>query len=468
MDKITALAKNTVFNLDIGTRAISRLSKINAQDINSDSDKDLLCDVFATLYNKQQFKENPVHIVNNKILQYAEKTNSLENSRNTVGGNLFLVKATAPIMYSALTQDEMLKNALKEQEELEKLEEERKENQEGNEPDELDKLIEQKKKELEDKMDKLIDNPMTGASISSAIDKATDKGEEIKSNLSSWGLNPSDLDGSDETQIDNILNQLDNTTISKISKLLGRLNINTFSARNTKKPDGYTPSGVEYTKDIGHIFNSELSQMFSDTILGTIKVVDYIDNGLLGWKYDDNKEQEGSFMCYIDKSGSMSHQTRFCGETYTNEQIATAISISVAMAVNHTSQREYTLKIFSEYIGAEIDDKADVNELFKWAMNNPNGGTDIDKVLVDAMNTINNKYKDNIDILIITDELFYVSDNLKKEFIKFKNDKNIRVMILQIGGYTSEQLKEIADANINVVDLSNPDELSKNISGWVR
>jgi len=475
---IPGLANKSVLDMSFGQRAVSRLASINAdlsgRDDLNDVSKDLLSDCFPNLfYGDLPLKEVEGREINKTIFQYADE--HLSKARESCHGKLVSSMFTAPLLGTALLDDKFIEDCLKKQDEANKAQEEaqkaEEQAQKSGDPGDQQQAQQarQKAKAAQDKLSEVsqkMSSQMSQVAIKSAVRRAAEGAEQVQDILSGWGDEEPTFDVSDTDRIKSFIDNLNSDKMKKISNLLGKFRGVALAARRAKTITGIKPTGVELTQDFDRIFAEEAAQLFMGSHEEMLlKWLDYFDIGLMGWEKKATLSEYGDFMVYVDKSGSMTHESNVEGQMYSNEVIATAISIAVAQATK-SKERKWTLTTFSANQSSmkSITSGAGIEKLMKWAAFNPSGGTNFNMVIDDMVKNISN----NADVLVITDCLFQVDDGRFKSIMDAKKDHNLRLMVITIGAGDTSSVEGLTDMVIDVNDLSDASILSKKIAQWVR
>lgn len=104
------------------TKMVTRLVDIDTAVVNNDGERDLLGDVFMSLYDSTAVVSPSNHddgrLVNTILVSYLHQHGELQNLRRHTAGSICQSLATAPMLHAHLLNDETLKEAMKQQEQI--------------------------------------------------------------------------------------------------------------------------------------------------------------------------------------------------------------------------------------------------------------------------------------------------------------------------------------------------------------
>lgn len=499
--RIDALPKRSVFNLGLVSRAIARLTKLNLGPEHilpcqlTEVTSDLAGDTFNTLYHIPDYKENtpPSRVVNTEVLKYAEREGMLENVRNSTRGSILTSMMTAPILWASLTSDAFLRGMIEKQNELdqkqqdlEQQEQSLKEmllsgqggSQEANDlSDTIDKAkegLEQEAQALASEAQNTLDTSQTArAAVMASCNEAAKEGEDIAQAVAGWGLDDGEMHSADPAEIERTVKILNDQMLREVAAVMGRMRGFSMRSRHTKFSEQMIPDGVEYTQDLDHIFPDEVLEMLAGhQPLRIIKMLEFCERGLLGWKLTTRPKECGNVMIYVDQSGSMGAPSVYDGHYVDNYLLAKAIARGMVDALQVEEDRDYILATFSASLSSirKVTKSSSFEDFVYWIEYFPKGGTNVDMVLQDIMT--NKEFVENgADVVIITDGYFDIDWKVVDDFLDFKAETGVRLMMLMVGGdYLSPNTEKVVDAHfcVNEFSDSNDKAMMTAMANWFR
>ncbi|ACV24985.1 vWA domain-containing protein [Methanocaldococcus fervens] len=241
---------------------------------------------------------------------------------------------------------------------------------------------------------------------------------------------------------------LENKKIREIVKKLGKLKL---LATNEYKSKIKHYSGEVYSTKIGrdlkHLLPKEIVNL-SDELLYYDFLRRFADKKLMIYDIQNKLDkQKGPIVVLLDHSGSMYGDREIWGK---------AVALSL-IEIAKRENRELYYIAFDDGVRFEklINPKnITMEEIIEIASLYFGGGTNFIEPLNKAMEVIkkNESFK-NADILLITDGYAEVNDMFLKEFDKFKNEHNVKLISVFVEIFPTETLKMISDEVIKVYDL---------------
>jgi hypothetical protein len=287
--------------------------------------------------------------------------------------------------------------------------------------------------------------------MSRAVKQAENKGDEVSGVMAGWGVGAGDITVDD---VDDIIELAENGGFAELAKLLGRARkIALQTIDDVKQNSVEAVSKVAMTKDPTRIFPSELIMMSPDSPLPmrAEKVSQFIyGHGLLGWEPIEQGKESGSFIAYVDGSGSMSGVPI---------RIAKAVAMGVAQTVREELDegRYYELHEFAVRTDEElpwVTSEQGWREHITWAKMFLSGwGTDFDFAFEKAAERLKAVREMDIrsaDFLFITDGIAHLSDDDVRKWKELSEEMSIRLLTVQIGDFNNPQIKELSDSFIIV------------------
>jgi len=169
------------------------------------------------------------------------------------------------------------------------------------------------------------------------------------------------------------------------------------------------------------------------------------DNNLLS---GESVKISGPMILCVDTSASMKGRAEF---------ISKAIAFE-AMRVAHLENRDCYLFCFGgtdEIVQLELNLNSNLNDgwnsILKFLNFSFNGGTNINNVILQALDVQKLKRWNNADLLLISDGLFKVDDMLKDRLLLAK--KSLQFFGLQMGKWNSKSLREICHSVFHISDV---------------
>jgi uncharacterized protein with von Willebrand factor type A (vWA) domain len=323
--------------------------------------------------------------------------------------------------------------------------------------DSMQQQYDQRAQEIEDAVNRMMNNPITDGAMREIAKDAHQKTEEMVVVAQTWGLDAGDLTVLDMMKIME-LSDKSSDIVEKLTELVGRAEEASNSALERVR-ESYVgnPSKLGLTQDFSKILPTELI-MLSDKaprVLRTTKVLDWSSQGLLGWTIEGEGKSQGSFIAYVDGSVSMEGDRILAAK-------AIAFGIANTLRKDRQENREFVIKLF----GAErngfvpIDSKSSLEKIAEWATYALFGGTDFTYCFKDAIEEMKNLHEQEvygIDLLFITDGQADLEEEQIEAWKKVSENTGARLMLVLIerqGWGFSKELEELADL---VIDISTYD-----------
>jgi len=330
--------------------------------------------------------------------------------------------------------------------------------------EQMQEEYERKAEKVEKAIKNMMGNPITNGAMREAAKQSLNKIEDLSAMAKSWGLELGEMSVIDVANVMDLY-EMNKDFVTQLANLIGRAEIASSSALQRVR-ESYigNPTKINLTQDLSKVlpFESILLSEKSPHLIRTQQVLDWATQGLLGWVVEAEGLTQGSFVAYVDGSGSMRR-----------EKIAAAKAIAFGLAkVLHEDrfeQRAYVIKTFGtrEDGFIEIDETSDLSKVAEWAGLMPGGGTEFDQCFEDCLEEMKKLEERDIlgsDLVFITDGQADVSDENKEAWTEFQERTGSRMMLvlIQTRGRTFmreyiEELKEMAD----LVVIVYPDEFSK-------
>lgn len=322
--------------------------------------------------------------------------------------------------------------------------------------DQMQKEYERKADKVEQAIKNMMGNPVTNGAMRDATKDSLKKIEDLSAMAQSWGLDMGQMSVVDVTAIMELY-ESNREFISKLADLIGRSEIASSSALQRVR-ESYigNPTKLNLTQDLSRVLPYEailLSEM-SPHMMRTQQVLDWASQGLLGWVIEAEGMTQGSFVAYVDGSGSMTY--------YNMDRIIAAKAIAFGLAkVLHDDrfeQRAYVIKTFGSYDDPfiTIDENSSMEEIARWSGETHGGGTDFNYCFEDCLEVMDELDKRDIlgtDLVFITDGDAVLSEEHRENWKELSKRTGSRLMLVLINeGDTryDEELERMADLVINV------------------
>ena len=261
--------------------------------------------------------------------------------------------------------------------------------------------------------------------------------------------------------------------IKEIARIAGRTRRIISSSRTLENIEGVDPTQVVITQDPVQLFPEELSLLssFSPDIVRTQATVDFLTNGLIGWKNTGEAEEEGDFLALGDVSGSMSE---------TQVQSMLGVMLGVALEAQ-AGGRAWVLGTFNHDCPVAFVRSEDGWEaLMSFLNHSTGGGTSFDRALNWGMNEVLRDWagsgRGGADCLFFTDGICYISEEIFEEWKEFNEETGTRIFYVPIvspwfrGSIENEQLEELCDRIIMLDDFTEDtlDHFAGTLGRWVQ
>lgn len=449
----------------------------------SSAERDLVGDTLLSMLKetpKTVDEAEPGREVNKALVDWMLET--VGDRADTIN-NIPASVITGGLMWTNLTQDSSIKEALERQRQAE---EERKKAEElerqameqaqamakggGGQGgmQKFDDLIAQaqaardKAKELGQqglaKIEKQKSDPIKQKAMNVAANKANEKAKQVKDMMAGWGIGSS----TESADIELIEQTLSDREFAELSRLLGRA-MGIAKSEFAKKRQDVKMSEVNFTKNIPSLFESEIANLTTAAPLWlrAKNVRQLMQTGLLGWKQLEETKESGSFIALVDESGSLG--TQGCA-------VEKAIVLGVAKSIGDIEEgRHYEAYGFSGDIVSSITCDQHWKDHIAWARTYNGGGTRIGVALTKAFERIEALIEsgvDGVDIFLLSDGIDYITDDVFEKLDEIKRQMSTRLIYINIGHYGgSDQLIERADRYIT---LGNVNDLKKSFEDITR
>lgn len=412
-----------------------------------DAEQDLLGDTFMATWKHEPVLLDsvpPDRAVNQALLSWALDKGMKD--KTNCSGNIAASLFASSVMWTSLTTDKALREALERQKEAEenmkeasRIEKSMIDNISSLSSETIDNAL-NRIKELKDQaeelakqgveqVEKVKDHPVRSRAISSAVDKAQDGAETVKELMSGWGIDPGSVQPYDARQV---LELARSEKWKRIADYLGRAKERSLHTINAvRQAKAGSVSEVGRTKSVDKLFTGESMAIspFSPLPLRYKKLRTLQSSGLMGWIPKENLTKSGSFVMAVDESGSMGPFG--C-------QLAKAIALGVSMSMREIvdKERRYVLFGFSNDVCDIVTSEDDWRKHVSWAGTFQNGGTDFNTALEYAITQVERLIADGVDtadIVMTSDGDAYVVDSTLDRLTTLKVKHGVRLAYIHIG-----------------------------------
>ena len=237
--------------------------------------------------------------------------------------------------------------------------------------------------------------------------------------------------------------------INKLSEMVGRFRASASNLQKRKtKEEGQEIYGVQLGNEIHKVLPSEKLFLANKKTKKSF-YKKYYQKELLSYKYKNSKvSSKGPIICCIDTSTSMEGDHEIWSK-------------SVAMAlldIAYKQRREFVAILFSYRVGDVIEfnkNKVEPNKIYNLATSFYGSGTNFVEPLTQSIKLINKaKYK-YADIVFITDGEAPLDDEFIDYFNKQKEDKQFRMITVNVSDKTEKALDKINDIQMLLRDLTD-------------
>lgn len=246
-------------------------------------------------------------------------------------------------------------------------------------------------------------------------------------------------------------------SIDTITSLMGRLKGHAQESLAKKIKEKGTVVRDGFTRELQNLFPSELALLRKDVpqAIRAEKIGNYADRGLLGMVASPAGEKEGSLVIAIDDSGSMDSQT----SRGKKSEVATALSLAVAMTARDNKQRFNMFKFSDTNQSVSINDMGEYSDLCSFMAKSFSGGTDFSyaiKMCMKSLDALGEENKRNADVLFLTDgQCGTNSDTLKDFANNYTKPYKTRFILFIIDSSAKNRL------DYAIEKLINPNEQEK-------
>lgn len=485
---------STLKTSDYGLRAVANMIKIPLeQQPEGQAHSDLASDLFLSLYTDEVSPKDGVvngRELNQQLMKWVQENSDWDNTRQGTQFNLPSAMFTAGMVWLHCSTDDVIKEAIKKQEQA---------SEKGNEADRYQSMSEalmgahqesgdndlfNQAQELADmamksakRSDQLMDhalkkfshdaqdNGFKQAGINSAITQANEQAKEFAKLAAGWGHGPGSDIYQDPTAVIRFVEE-NQGKLAQLAKLAGRLKGFVLQGRKERAPMGHTPTAVDITRNIPRLLPTELMKLSPQqpSIIRFEAVAQLSSNGLLGYTPDSDKDEDGAVVCATDVSPSMRGA---------RELVAKALSLAVGLVKKQNGKPYFLFNFASDpnYM-KNVSDKDDLAKHFEWAKHASSGGTDFNMALREAMRLLRTLPDEgrNADLLFHSDGEGKVSTAVVQEWRTFQEETGARLFYVPVGKSYYQDMERIADKVIHLSELTETTgvDLAKAVGQWLR
>lgn len=450
-----AIADKPTIGQSTVDRAMGRLINIKLPEEPTEATRDLAVDAFHSLNKQEPALLDDERVpgsrkVNRALMSWMMEQDAYDQARSYTLNNPAAASASTLAFWAAMQSDEAIQEALKKQDEADQAESEAEEkiNQAiGNSDSEaLARAIadaesaEAAGAAAATAIDQMRQDPIRSNAANAIMSEAARAGKEVDDLCKSWGIGPGDMTSTD---IDLILSLAGNNNFTALSDLLGRLTgIASTTIQNVKTASFGAVSRVDRTKKIPQVFPAKFTRLSrqAPVVMRARALQEFIRDGLLGWVPIDQAKKGGSFLMYVDESGSMRGAVT----------AAKALAMGIARALQDDDPaRDYGLFGFSDDLFLPGVWRADDwRAHITWARQCANGGTKFVPVFnhaIDELERMKERGVTSADFVFVTDGIAPLPAETINHWKELKTRISTRLIYLRIGGWGHDKVAEIAD-----------------------
>lgn len=493
---VKALPSVPTVRLNPGQRSLGRLTDIHlAARPEGPAQQDLAGDLFFESYLSHPEAAPtvpPERSINRELINWLKSTHGWEKTRASTTGNMPASMMAAALMWSHLSNEETIQEALKRQEEaaattqrarahqmaanaLKQAAEESGDHLTASQAahrqaiaDQAREWAEKQAAEAMQMIQEAQTKPLKQAAMAAIAQAAVKETKEIAEAAAGWGMGPGSLIQSDPAAAMAFLKH--NTgKIAQIARLAGRMRGFALQARQERAPAGVVPAGVGLTRDLTRVFPTELAMLRPDApeLLRAMKVGEFASRGLLGYTPAGDAQRRGPFVGAVDVSPSM----RIRGGA--PEIVAKAVALGISQVAQMES-RPYSLFAFASDRNAvtAVTNEGDWPAHLAWASSSQGGGTDFDMALDLTLRHLRElgKKANGADALFISDGEAGVSDQMRYTWKSFAMDTGARLFYVPVGRGGRPEIEELADRVVEIAELDEQTgaNLAAELGRWFR
>lgn len=298
--------------------------------------------------------------------------------------------------------------------------------------------------------------------VSSAMQKAADKAQEVESALAAWGNGQSDMQRT-PLNMEVLKRVAKSDKLKYIARFLGRFK-KMLSAKRTR---GYTYGcgeiyDITFGRNLSGALTSELSNLAGPELMPMF-LKKYQNGRIKSYrKREAEKKGAGDVIVCLDESSSTFGENNAWG-------MAIAMLLLEICRIN---KRNFALIHFSSDIKTDLfiyGDAITSEAIMAAAETFLRGGTNFEKPIREAMRLCNEGVLQKPDIVFLTDGICNISDELIAEFADFKarTKSTLTGILLDKGQNISFTLEMFSDVLYRTSELCGDDIARSLISGRI-
>ena len=318
----------------------------------------------------------------------------------------------------------------------------------------LDSEDEVEKEKLEESVDNSIKEISKAMSRDNLFYKTVDFTYKefltVSNTIKFWGLDDGKLNSASYEEKIAVASELRKLKkIDKLSEMVGRFRKSASNLQKKKtKEEGQEIYGVELGNEIHKVLPSEKLFLANEKTKRSF-YKKYYQKELLSYKHKNSRvSSKGPIICCIDTSTSMEGDHEIWSK-------------SVAMAlmdIAHKQRREFVAILFSYRVGEVIEfnkNKVEPKKIYSLATSFYGSGTNFVEPLTEALKLINEARYKYADIVFITDGEAPIDDEFIEDFNKQKEDKQFRMITVNVSDKIEAALNSINDTQMLLSDLTD-------------
>lgn len=440
-DEHHPLAEIPTVKLGTVDRAIAKVLNVQLPEApENQGQHDLMADCFTSLHKPEPHVVDeeichPGRLVNRALMDWVMESEAWDTSHKMCSNNPAVAAGSTIATYAALLSDEAIREALKRQEEADQKQQEAEDKFNNAKSDkEFEDALQalqdaqeagEKAKEF---VESLRNDPIKGHAAEAAAESGKEAGGKVDAVMKSWGLESGEVQ---PTDVNTILNIASQDRFKSLSEMLGRLQgIASSTVSDVKAQSTSAVSNVDLTEEVEQVFMDELMWLSPQAPVTTRaeQLDQMLNGGLLGWLPVNSQQNGGSFLMYLDTSGSMS-------EADVNAEKALALGIARALQ-DDDPERTYRIIDFESKLhlpGVCRDD--DWKTHINWALNRVSGGTNFVNVFEHAVNEITDMAERGIkstDVVFVTDGIAPLPETTIQKWMELKTRISTRLIYLRV------------------------------------
>lgn len=332
------------------------------------------------------------------------------------------------------------------------------------EAEDLREQASQKREKARQQLEHLTGSNMSKFGRAGAIGIGTDYGEKVGQFVKMWGVDEGEGMMLSFDQIKLIMEGLSSSGIGALTSLIGRVYGIASATMRGRFPAQIHVDQAGFTKSIMDMHPSERFKLTQFYPARSQAIEQWMERGLGGVTKTTQSAREGSFICMVDESGSMSQDE----DGGTREEIAKALALGLARAARENGQ-EFVLGGFGSYgeVTDLIDSRTELSSLMQFATFMFKGGTSFDfalEIMMDVVDGMGDDDKYKSDLVLITDGECSISSATRDRLDYMKQTFGVRLFSLVVGSTGGGALQEVSD---EMLEFDSVDGVASKLSGLI-